>query len=107
MSRKLGGIAEEKATRFLQAQGFKILDRNFTIRGGEIDIIALKDATLHFVEVKSGANFEPVYNITSTKLERITKTAHTYIKAKSFDMPFCIDAIIIKQDLEFLENITI
>ena len=38
---------------FLEHNGYEILERNFTVRGGEIDIIARKDDTLCFVEVKT------------------------------------------------------
>lgn len=108
MSRQKGNQAEQRAVLFLKQNGFKILEQNFTIKGGEIDIIAAKDMSLHFVEVKSGTTFEPVQNITPQKISRIIKTAQTYMQRKSLDMAFCIDAIIIKnENLEFIENITI
>lgn len=49
----IGRDGEEEAVRFLQHVGYKILDRNFCIRGGEIDIIAQDETALVFVEVKS------------------------------------------------------
>lgn len=107
MSVQRGREAEQKACDFLRKKGFKILKQNYTIRGGEIDIIATKDGVLHFVEVKSGKNFEPSQNITHEKISRIAKTAQTYIKKNSLNMPFCIDAIIIKNDINFFENITL
>jgi putative endonuclease len=53
MSRAKGDIAEELACGFLLERGFFIVERNFYSRFGEIDIIASKDDTLHFIEVKS------------------------------------------------------
>ena len=104
-----GNYAEERACKFLENKGFKIINRNFYFKGGEIDIIALKANTLHFIEVKSGKNFEPIYNITNSKLKRIIKGAYIFIKQKKFNStPFCIDALIIKNgNIEFIENITI
>ena len=58
MSRAKGNIAEEKACEFLYDNGFSILDRNFYSSFGEIDIIATKDDVLHFIEVKSGDDYE-------------------------------------------------
>jgi len=103
-----GNKAEEKACKFLEKKGFKILRRNFYFKGGEIDIIALKNNTIHFIEVKSGKKFEPVYNITSSKLQKIIKGAYTYIQKENLNLPFCIDAIIIKdKKIDFLENLTL
>jgi len=108
-----GNIAEEIACEFLKNNGFKIIERNFYFKGGEIDIIAFKDNTLHFIEVKSGKNFEPIYNITPAKIKRIIKGAYIYMRQKKFaSSPFCIDAIVIKGDsiensVEFLQNLTL
>ncbi len=66
-SRHKGAQAEDFACVFLRECGFEILERNFFARYGEIDIIALKDNVVHFIEVKSGESFEPIYNITPSK----------------------------------------
>jgi putative endonuclease len=101
-----GNIAESKAAEFLKDNNFKIIERNFYTKFGEIDIIAFKNSVFHFIEVKSGKNFEPVYNITPSKLQRIIKSAYVYLKKHNINSAFCIDAIIIKNDIEFIENIT-
>jgi len=102
-----GNLAEDKASEYLQSKSYKIVERNFYSRFGEIDIIAFKDGVYHFVEVKSGKNFEPIYNITPTKLKKIIKTAYLYMKKNKIDTIFCVDAIIIKsEEIEFIENIT-
>ncbi|WP_035908167.1 YraN family protein [Lebetimonas sp. JS032] len=101
-----GNIAEQKAAQFLKNNNFKIIERNFYTKFGEIDIIAFKNSVFHFIEVKSGKNFEPVYNITHAKLQRIIKSAYVYLKKHNINSAFCIDAIIIKNDIEFIENIT-
>ena len=101
-----GAVAENKAIDFLKEKNFKIIDRNFYTKYGEIDIIAFKDNVFHFIEVKSGKNFEPIYNITPTKLQRIIKSAYIYLKKHKINSAFCIDAIILKENIEFIENIT-
>jgi putative endonuclease len=105
-TRKKGNIAEERACEYLKTKGYKIVDRNFYTKFGEIDIIAYKDGVFHFIEVKSGLNFEPIYNITPKKLQRIIKSVYVYLKTKSIDSPFCIDAIIVKKEIEHLVNIS-
>ena len=52
-TRETGNIGEEAVAEFLKAHGYEILERNFTVRGGEIDIIAFKEGRLVFVEVKT------------------------------------------------------
>ena len=109
MSRAKGNIAEEKACDFLLENGYTILDRNFYSRFGEIDIIAIKDEVLHFVEVKSGDDYEKaIQNITRTKLSKMIKTGDTYIKRNVYNGDFEYDAIIISHtDIFYIENITI
>ena len=48
-----GKYGEDLACEFLKEHGYKIIERNFRIRGGEIDIIAYDDNTLVYVEVKT------------------------------------------------------
>lgn len=103
-----GDIAEEKAAQFLIEQGYRILERNFSCKLGEIDIIAAEGEVIHFVEVKSGRGFEPIYNISATKLRKIIKTAHAYLKLKNMDSAFVIDAVTLKDGhLEYHENLTL
>ena len=109
MSRAKGDLAEDSACAFLQERGFSIIERNFYSRFGEIDIIALKDETIHFIEVKSGLDYESaVQNITPQKLSRLIKTANVYMKKNSLHVDFMLDAIIVvDKNIEFVENITI
>lgn len=108
MSFQKGLIAEEKAANYLVEQNFRVIDRNFYTKFGEIDIIAIKDSILYFVEVKSGDNFNPIDNITPAKIDKITKSIYVFLQSKNIDMSYNISAIIIKNDkLDFIENITI
>lgn len=108
MSRAKGNLAEDKAAAFLRIQNFQILTRNFYTHFGEIDIIATKQNILHFIEVKSGSSFEPIYQITPTKLKRIFKSAQVYLNQTNNHQNYCIDALIVRGDIcELIENITI
>jgi len=109
MSRAKGNIAEEKACEFLYDNGFTIIQQNFYSRFGEIDIIAVKDEVLHFIEVKSGEDYEKaIQNITKSKLSKLIKTGDVYLKKNSYNGDFEYDAIVIaSSDIWHLENITI
>lgn len=108
---KFGKKSEDRAVEFLLNNNFIIIERNFYAKKlGEIDIIAKKDNILHFIEVKSSSTnkYQPIYNITPTKLRRIINSAHYYLKFKNLDVVFSLDAIIItNKNIEFIENITI
>jgi len=109
MSRAKGDVAEAKAVTFLEDLGYTIVERNFYSRFGEIDIITSKENILHFVEVKSGEDYElAIQNITPQKLSRIIKTANVYMKKNSLDLDFMLDAIVVTPNELFLvENITL
>ncbi|MDD2828175.1 MAG: YraN family protein [Sulfuricurvum sp.] len=104
-----GNLAEEKGCDYLRAKGFRIIDRNVYNRFGEIDIIALRDNVLHFVEVKSALSYEQaVNNITPSKLQKLNRTIQTYLQKKKFSLDYCVDALIVTDDgIEWIENITL
>ena len=105
-----GNESEALATRYLEDAGYVIIERNFYARKlGEIDIIAQKNGILHFIEVKSAkANFDPVYNMTPTKIRRVINSSYYYLKVKNLDVSFSIDALIIRKgSVELIENITL
>jgi len=109
MSKELGDIAEIKAASYLESIGYTIVDTNYYTRFGEIDIIAIRSDTLHFVEVKSGLDFErAVQNITPKKISRILKTADVYLKKHALTCNYQIDAVIVVDGVcEYLESITL
>lgn len=104
-----GNIAEDRACDYLRSTGYRIIDRNIYNRFGEIDIIALKENVLHFVEVKSGVTYESaVHNITSSKLQKLNRTIQTYLQQKKLNGDYCIDALIVSDEgIEWIENITL
>jgi len=109
MSRAKGNLAEDKACEYLLEYGYIILERNFYSRFGEIDIIATKNEVLHFIEVKSGNDYEKaIQNITPKKLSKLIKTGDIYINKNKLNIEFVYDAIIVTpKSIEFVENITL
>jgi len=78
---KAGQRGEDFAVRLLSGKGYKIIDRNFRSKFGEIDIIASKDGFLIFVEVKARWNLKfgkPEEAVTPGKIWKITRTAEYY-----------------------------
>ena len=105
----IGSQNEAKAMEFLIEEGFRIIEQNYYARKlGEIDIIAIKNDVLHFIEVKSAqADFDPIYNFTPAKQRKVINSAYYYMKSKKLDTIFSIDLILVRWgEIEFLENIT-
>ncbi len=79
-----GQDAEELALRHLEKKGYRLVEKNFTTRLGEIDLIMEKKDTLVFVEVrerKSNAYGTPAETVTTRKQARIAKAALMFVKA--------------------------
>ena len=104
-----GDLAEEKGCDYLRARGLRIIDRNVYNRFGEIDIIAIRENVLHFIEVNSAQNYEQaVHNLTSAKLQKLNRTIQFYLQQKRLNGDYCIDALIVSEEgIEWIENITL
>lgn len=100
-NRETGYRAERIAESELQKKGYEILERNFSNRFGEIDIIARDGDTLVFAEVKAkvGEMFgRPEDMITPGKLARIRNMATVYLKGKSLPCRIDVVAIVLGPD---------
>ncbi len=108
MPRKGRGY-EEQAVKYLKSRGYKILSRNYHCKSGEIDIVAFKEGTLVFVEVKGASNLDfghPAERFNRTKLERILKCAYKFMEEKGPRAPFRLDLIVVLQGrIEHFENL--
>jgi len=81
MEKNLSEIGEEIAATYLMNNNYKIISRNLHSQYGEIDIIALKNKTLVFVEVKArSSSFNNAFNSVSiSKQKKISKTASIFL----------------------------
>ncbi len=80
--RQTGNLGEDAVCAYLERLGAEILRRNFTVRGGEIDIIAREGEDLLFVEVKTrrpGALVSGAAAVDAAKQRRIIRTAEQYL----------------------------
>jgi len=95
-TQKIGKLGEDLADKYLKNKGFSVIERNFTAKGGEIDIIAVKNNEIYFVEVKSRkcinfdteSNFtsiQPEQNVTLRKRKKFENTVQLYESQNSLE----------------------
>lgn len=95
--RQLGDLGEDIACKYLEIKGFRIVERNYLRKWGEIDIVAEKGPLLSFVEVKSArldstsdarqvscendsrGTYRPEENVHPAKLKRLHRAIQTYL----------------------------
>ena len=91
-NRRVGGVHETRATLELERLGYKIIERNFRCRIGEIDIIALHQGYLVFIEVKYRKSSRTGYAaeaVTWKKQQIISRVADYYIRTHCRKTPSC------------------
>lgn len=85
-TRRRGSCGETAVCRYLRLRGYRILERNFTIKGGEIDIIASRFRYIVFVEVKARSSAtdtekygRPADSVTEEKKYHLRHAASRYL----------------------------
>jgi putative endonuclease len=113
---EIGKIGEDITRTFLVKHGFSILGTNYHTHYGEIDIIAKKDNTIRFVEVKSVKvrNFsnidnlavKPEDNLTKDKWSKIVVSCETYLRHKNvpYETKWQIDLACVYINIETREG---
>ncbi len=107
----VGSLGEEVAANFLVGKGYKILERNFRCKGGEVDIIVSdpSDKSLVFVEVKARKNLSygvPQLAVNSFKQRQISKAALTWLsKKRQHDQNARFDVVAILLDANGLHKV--
>src|SRR5712691_11634711 len=84
--KNLGDSGERVAALFLEQRGYKILERNFWTRGGEIDLIAEDADGIAFVEVRArrgDAMGAPEESLTPRKRARLIAMAHEFLSRRA------------------------
>ena len=105
----IGALGESLASSYLHDHGYQVIKRHATSHWGEIDIIAEKDATLCFVEVKTKTSDKygkPYEAVTRGKLIRLKRSIEFYLQTrKSPHTRFQIHviSILLKPDLSILD----
>ena len=111
MSRQkiVGKLGEDCAAKFLEAEGYTIVARNFRIRSAEIDIIARRDNVLVFVEVKARSNIRhglPSEAVTLRKQKKIIEAAGIFLQDEEFcDCACRFDVVEVFLNVKCVEEI--
>ncbi|QYK61594.1 MULTISPECIES: YraN family protein [Paenibacillus] len=77
-----GAMGEEAAALFLENLGYRIIERNWRCRSGEIDLIAKQEHILVFIEVRSRSSSKygtPAESVTARKIAQVRQTAAVYL----------------------------
>ena len=87
-NQRLGKEGEDKVEKYLIKKRYKILDRNFECKRGEIDIIALDKDEIVFIEIKTRTTLnygQPADAITKQKIKHILRTAEYYLYERNLE----------------------
>jgi len=108
--RGIGEQGEAQAAAFLAEQGLSVLEQNFYVVGGEIDLVCQQGDELVFVEVKlrnSDAFGSAVESVTPKKLARVQLAAQTWLAAHDKEaQSWRIDLIAIQNgQIEWLQHL--
>ena len=98
-TQETGLKGEQAAAEWLDTNGFSIRHRNWRSGRYELDIVAAKDDTLHFVEVKCrkrGGLTTPEEAITPAKFRSLSKAAKAYIATFGIDSEIQFDLISVE-----------
>ncbi len=98
--RRRGLSAEELAAQYLEQQGIHIVDRNFTTRQGEIDLIGREGDTWVFIEVRSlspGVAFHPLQTLRPKKLQHLRHAIEVYLYRRGLTgrVPVRLDVVAV------------
>ncbi len=111
--RELGEAGERAAEEYLRRRKFAVIERNYSCRGGEIDLIVLRRGTVIFVEVRTrtaGGLVHPFESVDPQKRRRIVTAARHYVARHRLDEhPVRFDIVAVHADgstlsCEHLEN---
>lgn len=80
--RRLGADEEDRAAEFLAEQGFTLITRRYSVRGGEVDIVALDGDVLVFVEVRTRRHpdYPPEASLDRKKQERVFVASAAFLR---------------------------
>lgn len=95
-NKDLGDFGEDSAANYLVHKGYRIISRNYNVRGGEIDIIAEKNSVISFVEVKTRSSSVygmPAEAVDKKKMQHMRKAAERYLSEHPFDGDISFDVI--------------
>lgn len=109
--REYGDAAESAAVALLEADGWRVLARNWTCRYGELDIVAERGDTVCFVEVRMRSTAvwgDPSHTVSFAKQRRVVKAALHYLFAHDLSgrmMRFDVISVVGRGERATVEHI--
>ena len=103
--RALGDAGEELAAAYLEARGYRIIERNYRRRWGEADIIALDSEGTHvIVEVRSRSDrryaVEAAQSVGPRKQRQLRRLAHGLLAEQEVEIDIRVDVVVIAPDTD-------
>jgi putative endonuclease len=99
VSRRVGAAFEQLAADYLARRGIRVVERNFTCKGGELDLVCDDAGTLVFVEVRARAGDafgSPAETVGSVKRRRLVRAAQVYLHQRAlYDRPCRFDVVAV------------
>lgn len=106
-TKEIGNLGEKVAVEYLKRHGFSIRDRNVARKTGELDVVAEREATLHFVEVKTilvdefpdeesrEDEYDPSLNLHEAKIRKVARTGEWYVMEKEWEGEWQVDGCLV------------
>ena len=105
--KEVGNLGENAAAEYLKRHGFSIRDRNIARKTGELDIIAEKEDTLYFIEVKTilvdefpderstSDDYDPSMNLHEIKIRKVARTGEWYVLEHEWEGEWQVDGCLV------------
>ena len=105
--KEIGALGERIASEYVARHGMRVVDKNYTKKTGEIDLIAREGNILHFIEVKTVLTneffdqyavrdeYDPSVNLHEAKVRKIARTGEWYVMEKKWDGEWQVDGCLV------------
>jgi putative endonuclease len=106
-TKEVGALGEKVATEYLRRHGFLVRDRNVARKTGELDIVAEREDTLYFVEVKTilvdefpeengrEDEYDPSLNLHEAKIRKVARTGEWYVLENNWEGEWQVDGCLV------------
>lgn len=105
--KEVGALGEKVAAEYFRRHGFSIRDSNVARKTGELDLVAEKEKTLYFIEVKTilvdefphvgntGDDYDPSLNLHEAKIRKVARTGEWYVLEKKWEGEWQVDGCLV------------